>query len=82
MADEKTQERKKPRTYVHEERYVLVIDGQRKVSFVDHGAAVAEANRIRTAYPRVNIAIHDQQNDSVSALRDDAQEANPAPLPD
>jgi len=30
MDDEKRQGRKVPRSYVHEDRYVLVIDGQRK----------------------------------------------------
>ena len=64
------QERKKPRSYVHEDRYVLVIDGQRKVSYADQGAAIAEASRIRAAHPRVNVAVHDQQEDSVSGLRE------------
>lgn len=73
MNEDKRQGRKTPLSYIHEDRYVLVIDGQRKVSFVDPDTAIAEASRIRAAYPRVNIAIHDQQNDSLAALRDDPQ---------
>jgi hypothetical protein len=80
-ADER-QGRKMPRSYVHEERYVLVIDGQRKVSYADQATAIAEASRIRAAYPRVTILVHDQQEDTVSALRETRQSANPAPWPD
>jgi hypothetical protein len=71
MADDKTQERKKPRSYIHEDSYVLVIDGQRKVSFVDHGWRWRKPAESVLPNPRVNIAVHDQQNDSVSTLRDD-----------
>jgi hypothetical protein len=80
-ADER-QGRKTPRSYVHQERYVLVIDGQRKVSYTDQGTALAEASRIRAAYPRVMIVVHDQQLDTVSALRETPPAANPAPWPD
>jgi hypothetical protein len=80
-ADER-QGRKMPRSYVHEERYVLVIDGQRKASYADQASAMAEASRIRAAYPRVTIVVHDQQEDTLSALRETPPTANPAPWPD
>jgi hypothetical protein len=80
-ADER-QGRKMSRSYIHEERYVLVINGQRKVSYADQAAAMAEASRIRAAYPRVTIVVHDQQEDTVSALRGTSPTANPAPWPD
>ena len=80
-ADER-QGRKVPRSYIHEERYVLVIDGQRKASYADQASAMAEASRIRAAYPRVTVAVHDQHEDTVSGLRETPQDANPAPWPD
>jgi hypothetical protein len=80
-ADER-QGRKTPRSYIHEERYVVVIDGQRKASYADQASAMAEAGRIRAAYPRVTIVVHDQQEDTVSALRQTPPTANPAPWPD
>jgi hypothetical protein len=48
------------RSFIHEERYVLVVDGQRKASYADSAAAQSAADKIQQTYPRVIVAIVDQ----------------------
>lgn len=78
-ADER-QGRKMPRSYIHEERYVLVIDGHRKVSYADQGTRRKLTGY--AAYPRVTNVVYDQQEKTVSALRKTPPTANPAPWSD
>jgi hypothetical protein len=65
---------------LNKERYVLVIDGQRKGSYADLASAHLEAEKLRKAYPRVTVSIQDQESDDI---RGEAEpKPNDAPWPD
>ena len=73
--------RKGSRNFLRYNRYILVIDGQRKSSYVDAASAQAEADKIQAAYPRLNVVIHDQEQMLGGATPDatDAQDAHDTP---
>ncbi len=68
MEDEQSSERRKPRSFTHASRFVLSVDGQRKISFQDQALAMAEGRRIAAAYPRLNVSVHDQQEGTHASL--------------
>ena len=65
MDDEnRASEQRKPRSFTHESRYVLSVDGQRKAS----------GRKISDAFPRLNVSVQDQTEGAHTILS-----ASPAP---
>ncbi len=61
MDDEnRASEQRKPRSFTHESRYVLSVDGQRKASYQDAELAMAAGRKISEAFPRLNVSVQDQ----------------------
>lgn len=61
MDDEnRASEQRKPRSFTHESRYVLSVDGQRKASYQDAESAIAAGRKISNAFPRLNVSVQDQ----------------------
>lgn len=48
------------RNIMHPNRYILVVDGQRKLSFDQADAATNKAEMLKVANPRVAVSVYDQ----------------------
>ena len=81
MATETSHPTRKVRGFVHEGRYVVAVDGQRKSSYADESAAFEQARKIQQAYPRLNVEVHDQETDLETLLNEGKEKPNPAPWP-
>lgn len=69
MDDEnRASEQRKPRSFTHESRYVLSVDGQRKASYQDAESAMAAGRKISDAFPRLNVSVQDQTDGTHSVL--------------
>ena len=69
MDDEnRASEQRKPRSFTHESRYVLSVDGQRKASYQDAELAMAAGRKISAAFPRLNVSVQDQTEGAQTLL--------------
>jgi hypothetical protein len=58
------------RKQIQMKRFVISVDGQRKAGFSEHESAVAEAQRIKHAYPSVTVTVVDQEEDIIHLCSD------------
>ncbi len=56
---------RQPNMALVHERFVISVDGQRKLGFTDHQAAQDAAAKLRAEFPVINVMVTDQEDATI-----------------